>query len=117
MHPSNENNSTPVRLPAGGPLSILNARNQEFWEEQNKLAVARMSDTAIRQTAMQDLGSEQSRRIPVYFRKSVEKALEDAAAAKERCDRQSKGQFQTEFSRKGGRASKADLLQQFILDG
>src|SRR5271169_2967738 len=116
MLPSNENNSTPVRLLAGGPLSVLNARNREFWDEQNSLANARMLDTAIFQTAMQDLESEQLRQIPVYFRKTLEKALEDAERTKERCDEQPKQQFQTEFSRKGGKAPKADALQRFTLD-
>jgi hypothetical protein len=62
------------------------------------------------------LESEQSRGASLYSQKSLPKALEDAARAKELVDEQSKGQFQTEFSRKGGRASKADALQQFIMD-
>ena len=115
---TNENNSNPVCFSAKRPPSFgeLNARNQGFWEEPNNLAVARMSNSVILRTAIEDLESEALRQLPVYFRKSLEKALEDAARTKERCDEQPKRQFQSEFSRKGGRALKADALQQFIMD-
>lgn len=60
--------------------------------------------------------SEELRQIPVYYRKTFEKALEDAARTKERCDEQPKKQFQSEFSKKGGQAPKADTLQKFVMD-
>jgi hypothetical protein len=97
-------------------LREINQRNREYWGQQNSLRAARMADRVIFQTATRDLTSEEVRQIPVYYRKTLEKALEDAAGAKERCDEQAKGQFQTEFSRKGGRAQKFDPLQQFILE-
>ena len=97
-------------------LAQINERNRQFWKEQNNLRDTRISDTAIFRTAMHDLESEQLRQIPVYFRESLEKPLEDSARAKQRCDEQSKGQFQTEFSRKGGKAPKTDALQRWIRD-
>jgi hypothetical protein len=85
----------------------INQRNREFWEEQNALRAARMSNPAIRQVAFLELESERWR-LPVYFQKTVEKALEDAERATIL--------FHSEFSRTGGRAPKPDALEQFIED-
>jgi hypothetical protein len=97
-------------------LRSLNQRHQEVWEQRNDLRSARMSDAVTLRTAMQDLESEQTRQVPVYWRKSLELALEDAARTKQWCDEQPRAHFQTEFSRKGGKASKADALQRFIME-
>jgi hypothetical protein len=93
-------------------LREINDRNREFWEDQKRLRDTRISNSVIFRAAIRDLQSEELRQIPVYYRKTVEKALEDAAGTKETCDQQ----FQSEFSRKGGQAPKADALQQFIMD-
>jgi hypothetical protein len=99
---------------AARPISLgaINDRNREFWENQNSLRDTRTSNSVIFQTAIQDLKSEQLRQIPVYYRKTFEKALDDAAGTIARCDELSKDRF----SRKGGRAPKADTLQKFIMD-
>ena len=116
MPSTNKSDPNPTKAHQLPHLREINVRIQEFWEEQNSLRETRMSDTAIFQTAMEDLESEQLRQVPVYPRKSWEKALEDAARTKQRYDAQSNCQFQIEFSRKGGKAPKPDALQQFIMD-
>src|ERR1039458_10379865 len=85
----------------------INQQNQKFWEKQNRLTATRMSDAAISQVALQELQSEALRSVPLYSRKTLEMALEDAerVMALER----------SEFARRGGRALKPDALQQFII--
>jgi hypothetical protein len=117
MTSMSECESSRDRFPVGRFTSVMevNARNQEFWDQQSSLRDERMANPVTFQTAMEDLEAERLRQVPVYFQKPLEKALEDAARTGERLYEQSKVQFHTEFSRKGGKAPKHDVLQQFIL--
>jgi hypothetical protein len=73
-------------------LRDLNQRNREFWEEQNALRDARISNPAILQIACREVESEASREVQVRSRRPFEQVLEDAA--------RTKILFQADFSRR-----------------
>jgi hypothetical protein len=77
MTSMSECESSRDRFPVGRLTSLkeINARNQEFWDEQNSLRDVRMSNPVIFQSAMEDLESERLRQVPVYFQKPLEKAF------------------------------------------
>lgn len=87
-------------------LRAINDRHRSFWQIQNDLLMKRVSNKLTFDLAMQDMEFEVRRGIPLRFRKTLEKALEDAEKAQI--------QFQTAFSKKGGKAEKADVLTKFI---
>ncbi len=87
-------------------LASLNQRNTQFWKLQTELFEQRISDNKLFSKAMCDMAAEERRNIPVYYRKTFETALEDAADAK--------ATFHGESCQKGGRAAKSDPLQKLI---
>jgi hypothetical protein len=90
------------------PYSVknINKRNREFWAERRALLAKRMADDVLRDIAFDTLADEVVRQVPLYFRKTVEKALEDAESAQKR--------FLSARARKAGRAAKPDPLKQLI---
>jgi hypothetical protein len=89
-------------------LKELNERNTIFWRMQSELTLKQLSDETLFSWAKNDMDSEVARDIPLRSRKTVEKALADAADAK--------SLFQADFSRRGGMARKSDALQDLIAE-
>lgn len=106
-----------INPPAGKCLTLkeLNERNRQFWLEQSAFMEQRMTDQDVLRVAIRDLESEYVRRVPVYYQKSFAQALETAASNKTYFLERAANNFQIEFSRKGGAASKTDALQKLIL--
>src|ERR1035438_1312711 len=86
----------------------INQRNEQFWAQQSELLSRRIQDTALYEIAMADLSAEAAMMVPVRNRESFEQILERAE--------KSLSIFQHNFSRKGGKAAKADGLQGVILE-
>jgi hypothetical protein len=108
---ANQNSEPSDKICSGNdPVALqrLNERNQQFWNEQSKLMGERISNPALYKIAMDDMNFEILRGVPVKLRKSLERALADAAGAK--------GVFHANLSRMGGRARKSDALQDLILE-
>lgn len=89
-------------------ISDLNRRNEEFWAKQNALMMERLADEVLAEIAFSELAYERARGVPVYSQKSVERALEDVARARER--------FLAQQGKKGGKSKKTDALQGLIID-
>jgi hypothetical protein len=89
-------------------LVEINRQNREFWELQKRLTEARLADEAVLATAVESIGSELQRRVPVYFQKTFDTALAEADNARQR--------FLTQLGRRGGTAKKCDALQQLIME-
>ena len=89
-------------------LADINRRNQKFWRVEQAQAERRMANPLLRDLAMRDLEYEALRHVPIYYRKSLERALQDAEEARRRT--------LTAFGQKGGRAKRCDLLQELILE-
>ena len=85
----------------------FNRKTQEFWEEQKALMDQRMADRDILEIAIATVAFEAMRCVPVQSQMSFEKALQDAAEAKQRILRQQ--------ARSGGKAAKTDPLQESIV--
>ncbi len=112
-------NDTPSTAVGGRRIRTLrefNQRYQQFWSEQSIIMEQRIADPNIISTAMAEIQSEYSRLVPVYYQRSFEEALELAAHAKARFQKQTAKSLQTVFSKKGGAASKLDSLQKLILE-
>jgi hypothetical protein len=84
----------------------LNEQNRRFWQTQSDLLEKRMSDELLFNVATMDMRSETLRQVPIYSQKTLEQALADAE--------KTKNTFQSDFSRKGGKAPKCDALQSLI---
>lgn len=82
--------------------ATINQRNSEFWEAQIQIIENRIADPRLIEQAMTELDSEALRGVPIYYRKTFESALEQAAKAKET--------FHIAITRQGGRAPKTDSL-------
>jgi hypothetical protein len=93
---------------AGGPNAFrdLNDQNRRFWVKQSQLRNERIANEAILEITTNDMRSETSRSVPIKAQKSLEQALADAENSK-KC-------FQSQFSRKGGKARKGDALRDLI---
>jgi hypothetical protein len=87
-------------------LTEYNARNRQFWDDQQTLLARRMANVAIREPALAVLQAEIVKRLPIRFQTSIYQALEAAEQIGTR--------FLTEQSRKGGGAKKTDTLQLLI---
>jgi hypothetical protein len=87
-------------------LQSINQRNAEFWDLITQVMNDRLCDETLRDRAMHDMEAEAVRGTPVYYRKTFEQALEDAAAARTT--------FLTGVARRGGIARKSDPLQMRI---
>jgi len=87
-------------------LQDLNQWNQEVWLERSQLTALHLSNLGIARVAFRDMLSMQH--LPLMFRKTYEQSVEFAAYARD-C-------FRTDFAQKAGRASKADALQELILE-
>jgi hypothetical protein len=100
----------------------LNELHRQFWARQSKLTDKRISDPFLYASATASMHSEAIREVPLKNRKTLELALAEAESEKVRF--QNKGHFREgwsteqgslqEFSRKGGRARKGDLLSKLI---
>jgi hypothetical protein len=87
-------------------FAIFNQRNAQFSKAQAELREERVKDERLLRRVLDHLAEEAARGIPIYYRKTFEALLEDAANAKTT--------FQTEPSRKGGKTPKSDPLSKLI---
>jgi hypothetical protein len=87
-------------------LADINRRSREFWAEETSLLTERLSNEVLRIVAFKILQDEETREVPVKFRKCLNAALADAS--------NSQSHFATMLGRKGGQASKRDTLQRLI---
>jgi hypothetical protein len=104
---------TPRKLPTPKEINEL---NRQFWSKQTDLMEQRMADPEILKIAMKDIESESLRQVPVYNQKSFAGALETAANIKADLLKGAVKTFQSDFSKRGGTAPKADALQRLILE-
>jgi hypothetical protein len=88
-------------------LRRLNEMNNTFWRRQNDLLGIRMQNPLLCEMATRDLESEALRSVPIASRTTLETALQKAE--------DNSRLVLKDFSSRGGRASKPDKLQQFIL--
>ncbi len=95
-------------LPVNDRFTEMNKRNAIFWRTQSALVLERLSHEALFKLAQNDMNSEAEREVSVRSRKTLEKALADAADAR--------NVIQADFSRKGGKAHKSNALQDLIVD-
>jgi hypothetical protein len=93
-------------------LRNINRQNRLFWRKQSKLTEQRMADDEVFHVAMNNLESEASRKVPVYFQTTLEQALANAEAKFP--EKHAARKFQIAFSKKGGAAAKTDALQNLI---
>jgi hypothetical protein len=84
----------------------MSAYKSSHWKTQAELREQRVKDERLLRRALDHLAEEAARGIPIYYRKTFEALLEDAANAKTT--------FQTEPSTKGGKALKSDPLSKLI---
>jgi hypothetical protein len=84
----------------------LNEKHTRFWADQAEFLTRRMTDDAVRGTALGLIREQEVRGLPVRYRLSLEQALETAEKIGQR--------FSAEWSRKGGKAKKTDALQILI---
>jgi hypothetical protein len=87
-------------------LKEINEANSRFWRKQRSLFDERLANDAVRETASEAWQAQQQRAVPLACQFSLEKALEDAERAGQR--------FLAQLARRGGTASKTDLLQLLI---
>lgn len=87
-------------------IAEINQENKLFWSEQMALTEQLLSNPSLVQAAWEELDFEVARGIPLKQRKTLEKALVDVARIQ--------SVFQTDLSRKGGKAAKRDRLQVLI---
>jgi hypothetical protein len=87
-----------------------------FWAGQSALLLERVSDARLCMKAMAAVEADAMLNRPVGFRRPLEQILADAAQTVDQEEQEGKQKraILTEFSRKGGRAKKADVLQRFI---
>lgn len=93
-------------MPSQQTLKEINHINRRFWSDQRELLDRRMADSAIRESAFENMRAQQLQGLPIFFQTCIEKALEDA----ERVGRR----FIVRQARKRGIASKTDVLQLII---
>src|ERR1700687_2858962 len=84
----------------------ISEQNRQFWIKQSGLRDERMADPTLFKIATRDMNWEAVIEGPVKFRKTYELALEHASS--------DRGLFQSEHSRKAGRAPKGDSLSDLI---
>jgi hypothetical protein len=89
-------------------LKDINQRNAQFWSARAELMKEQRSDERLVRIVMCQIEQEAVRGVPIYYRRTFEAWLDDAANAK--------ATFHTEPSRKGGQAPKADPLSNLIVD-
>jgi hypothetical protein len=56
----------------------MNRRHREFWAVEMRKFERRLADAQLVALATEDMSSETLRGIPIYNRKSIEQAYEDA---------------------------------------
>jgi len=87
-------------------LKEINDLSCRFWNRERALLGRRMADKPIRETAFATICTEIIKAVPIFYRTSLNQALNDAELAKSR--------FLSEQARKGGNAKKTDKLQLLI---
>ena len=93
-------------MTANPAIAALNTRNKDFWRDEKRQMERRMADDAVRERALEVIYGELCRRVPTYYQLSIEAALADAERAKHR--------FLSQQARTGGKAGKADSLNELI---
>lgn len=94
--------------------AMINMRNRAFWEAESAQAERRMADPDVFHRATVDMHGEVARLLPVYYQKSFEEALQDAAALFE--DPVLLKRTHRRLSRLGGSSKKTDALREVILE-
>jgi hypothetical protein len=87
-----------------------------FWAGQSALLLERMSNEGLSAIGMNALAVDEMLNYPIRFRRPLEQILTDAAQTMEEEEQEGKQKraILAEFSRKGGRAKKSDVLQRLI---
>src|SRR5690242_20003801 len=85
----------------------INRRNEEFWKDEAVRMKERISDNAVVAAALASVKAE-TQRLPLYYQKPFEMALQEAAQAKQH--------FLSHMGRDGRKARKPDALQQLIVE-
>ena len=93
-------------MTANPAIAALNRRNKDFWQDEKCQMDRRMADDAVRECALEVIYGELCRRLPTHYQSSIESALADAERAKHR--------FLSQQARMGGKAGKADRLNELI---
>ena len=89
--------------------AMINTRNRAFWEAESAQAERRMADPDVFHRATMDMDGEAARLLPLYYRKSFEQALRDAALFE---DPLLLKRTHRHLSRLGGSSKKTDALQE-----
>jgi hypothetical protein len=98
--------------------AVINRFNEDYWRDQHRLMLHRFGDSAIRETALALIRSEQQRCVPVYSQMTLEGALARADLIHDHavCGSDAYKRFTVERARKAGMAKKTDALQALIED-
>jgi hypothetical protein len=89
-------------------IATLNLRHEVFWSQQRKIALQRMQMPDVRDMAEADIHASAVRGEAVYTRKSLERALADAATAQML--------FSVQRARNAGSANKSNSFHALILE-
>ena len=84
----------------------MNQRHREFWAVEMPKLERRMADAQLVALAAEDMASETLRRIPIYNRKTIELAYEDAERRR--------ATIRSGDGNRGGRPPSGDTLQRLI---
>jgi hypothetical protein len=92
----------------------LNAEMKSFWQQQSELANRRLRIDSIRETALEQLRTEQTRGVPVSRQTTLEQALASAEKLELKYAERFRSVALEEQARKGGKAAKSDALNRII---
>ena len=84
----------------------MNQHHSEFWAVEMRKLERRVADAQLVALATEDMASETVRGIPMYYRKTMERAYEDAERRRAAIRREDGSQ--------GGRPPSGDALQHLI---
>ena len=84
----------------------MNRRHREFWDVESQVFERRLADPQLVAAATEDMNSEILRRVPIYSRKTMELAFEDAEKRR--------AKIRSGDGSKGGRPRRGDALQGLI---
>ena len=87
-------------------LAAISRKHAEFWAVQSPLAERRVADEVLRDYAMGQIADDAVRDVPIYYRKSYEHLLDDAAALQQ--------SVLTRQARRAATAKRPDALQTLI---
>jgi hypothetical protein len=95
-------------MTANPAMVSLNQKNKLFWQGQKVQMERRMADAVIRESAFELICAELQRRMPTRYQTPIELALAGSERLKYR--------FLRQQARIGGKASKADPLNELIAE-